>query len=184
MKNISIFCGAHEGNNPKYVEAAKSIAEIISKKGINVLTTALESFKEIGERYHIETMLPVATAAIRRSKNAEAILKTVKQKTGIELRILKEEEEAFYGNYAVRHTMDIKDGVTIDIGGGSTELTLFKNKEVVHSHSFPFGVVSLKRQFFDGKDHNDKKAIEKARKWVKEQFSSLETVGYKSIHIY
>ncbi|RZO25500.1 MAG: TIGR00730 family Rossman fold protein [SAR86 cluster bacterium] len=37
MKNISIFCGAHEGNNPKYVEAAKSIAEIISKKGINVV---------------------------------------------------------------------------------------------------------------------------------------------------
>ncbi|WP_080147201.1 exopolyphosphatase [Marinilactibacillus piezotolerans] len=148
--------------------------QVMSKKGINVLTTALESFKEIGERYHIETMLPVATAAIRRSKNAEAILKTVKKKTGIELRILKEEEEAFYGNYAVRHTMDIKDGVTIDIGGGSTELTLFKNKEVVHSHSFPFGVVSLKRQFFDGKDHNDKKAIEKARKWVKEQFSSLD----------
>ena len=37
MKNISIFCGAHEGNNPKYAEAAKSIAGIISKKGINVV---------------------------------------------------------------------------------------------------------------------------------------------------
>ena len=37
MKNISIFCGAHEGKNPKYVEAAKSIAGIISKKGINVV---------------------------------------------------------------------------------------------------------------------------------------------------
>ena len=37
MKNISIFCGAHEGNNPKYAEAANSIAGIISKKGINVV---------------------------------------------------------------------------------------------------------------------------------------------------
>lgn len=37
MKNISIFCGAHEGNNPIYAEAAKSIAGIISKKGINVV---------------------------------------------------------------------------------------------------------------------------------------------------
>ena len=37
MKNISIFCGAHEGNNPKYAEAAKSLAGIISKKGINVV---------------------------------------------------------------------------------------------------------------------------------------------------
>ena len=37
MKNISIFCGAHEGKNPKYAEEAKSIAGIISKKGINVV---------------------------------------------------------------------------------------------------------------------------------------------------
>jgi uncharacterized protein (TIGR00730 family) len=37
MKNITIFCGAHEGKNPKYAEAAKSIAGIISKKGINVV---------------------------------------------------------------------------------------------------------------------------------------------------
>ena len=37
MKNISRFCGAHEGKNPKYAEAAKSIAGIISKKGNNVV---------------------------------------------------------------------------------------------------------------------------------------------------
>ncbi|MFC6464221.1 exopolyphosphatase [Marinilactibacillus sp. GCM10026970] len=146
----------------------------MSKKGISVLVTTLESFTEIAERYHIESMIPVATAAIRQSTNAKAILKTVKEKTGLKLRILKEEEEAFYGNYAVRHTMDLKNGVTIDIGGGSTELTLFKDKQVVDSHSFPFGVVSLKKQFFDGKDHNDKKAIDKARKWVNEQFTSLK----------
>ena len=37
MKNISIFCGAHEGANPKYAEAAKKIAEIIAKKSINIV---------------------------------------------------------------------------------------------------------------------------------------------------
>ena len=37
MKNISIFCGAHEGNNPKYAEEAKKVAESIAKKGINVV---------------------------------------------------------------------------------------------------------------------------------------------------
>ena len=37
MKNISIFCGAHEGKNPEYASAAKSIAESIAKKGINVV---------------------------------------------------------------------------------------------------------------------------------------------------
>ena len=37
MKNISIFCGAHEGKNPEYAKAAKSIAKLIAKKGINVV---------------------------------------------------------------------------------------------------------------------------------------------------
>lgn len=37
MKNISIFCGAHKGNNPKYAEEAKRVAENIAKKGINVV---------------------------------------------------------------------------------------------------------------------------------------------------
>ena len=37
MKNISIFCGAHEGKNPKYAEAAKLVSEIIAKKGINIV---------------------------------------------------------------------------------------------------------------------------------------------------
>jgi len=37
IENISIFCGAHEGNNPTYAQEAKNIAEIIAKKGINVV---------------------------------------------------------------------------------------------------------------------------------------------------
>ena len=37
IQNISIFCGAHEGNNPIYAEEAKNIAEVIAKKGINVV---------------------------------------------------------------------------------------------------------------------------------------------------
>ena len=37
MKNISIFCGAHEGKNPKYTQSAKIISEAIAKKGINVI---------------------------------------------------------------------------------------------------------------------------------------------------
>ena len=37
MKNISIFCGAHEGKNPKFAQSAKIISEAIAKKGINVV---------------------------------------------------------------------------------------------------------------------------------------------------
>jgi len=37
MNHISIFCGAHEGKNPKYAEAARSVSECIAKQGINVV---------------------------------------------------------------------------------------------------------------------------------------------------
>ena len=37
MKNISVFCGAHEGNNPRYAEDAKKIGEILAAKGVNVV---------------------------------------------------------------------------------------------------------------------------------------------------
>ena len=60
---------------------------------------------------------------------------------------------------------EIENGVSVDIGGGSTEVTLFKDKELFESHSFPFGVVTLKHKFFDGKDHNDKGAIKDMEKF-------------------
>lgn len=150
--------------------------KVMSEEGIQVLLTVLRSFLDIADRYDITKSRAIATAAIRQSTNREAIIKRVNDELGLELEILPEEREAFYGNYAVRHTMDVMDGISIDIGGGSTELTLYKNKEVKSSHSFPFGAVSLQNQFFDGKQHNDKKAIEKARSWVNKQFKSLDWV--------
>src|SRR5207248_2462839 len=42
---------------------------------------------------------------------------------------------------------DIRDGLIIDIGGGSTEVTLLRNRKLLHSVSFPFGAVNTTRQF-------------------------------------
>ena len=63
------------------------------------------------------------------------------------MKIIPELDEAYYGFYAITHTTEIANGVSVDIGGGSTEVTLFKDKELVESHSFPFGVVTLTRMF-------------------------------------
>ena len=52
------------------------------------------------------------------------------------MKIIPELDEAYYGFYAITHTTEIANGVSVDIGGGSTEVTLFKNKELVESHSF------------------------------------------------
>ncbi|MGO1589676.1 MAG: Ppx/GppA phosphatase family protein [Alkalibacterium gilvum] len=148
--------------------------EKMAEDGIKKLITVLKSFTDIAKSYNIVDLIAIATAAIRQSTNKESILARVKEEVGLDLTVLPEKKEAYYGNYAVRYTMDVVDGISIDIGGGSTEITYFENKKVKHVHSFPFGTVSLQKDFFDGLSHNDKKAIKKARKWVKKQLKSLD----------
>ena len=131
----------------------------MSQAGIDVLIKVLKSFKSVADQYQVSALMPVATAAIRQSTNRDDIIKQVRKATKIEMMLLPEEKEAFYGNYAVLHTTQFLNGVTIDIGGGSTEVTYYENKELQQYHSFPFGVVTLKQMFFDGKEHNDPKAI-------------------------
>lgn len=146
---------------------------IMSQSGIDTLITILKSFSQVIDYYHVKNLMPIATAAVRQSTNQADIIKQVKEKTGLELTVLSEEKEAFYGQYAVLHTTQYENGVTVDIGGGSTEVTYFKDKKMVHYHSFPFGVVTLHSLFFSGKAHNDSKGIKKAQEFVKEQFSSI-----------
>ncbi len=146
--------------------------DVMSEEGIKELVHVLDSLVRISRTYQPENEFYVATAAIRRSVNNQEIAERIKNEVGIEIKILSEEEEGYYGNYAVLHTMELRDGITVDIGGGSTELVLFKDKKVEKMVSLPFGGVSLQDDFFDGKDHNDKKAVKKATKWVQEQIEA------------
>lgn len=146
----------------------------MSKEGIQVLIDALHSFKSVSEKFNVTELHPIATAAIRQSKNNADIVKAVKKEGDMDIKIVPEEDEAFYGYYAITHTTEIENGVSVDIGGGSTEVTLFKDKELLKAHSFPFGVVTLNRKFFDGKAHNDKGAIKDMEKFLAQQFDTLD----------
>ncbi|ULG75288.1 Ppx/GppA family phosphatase [Macrococcus brunensis] len=163
----------------QYLDADKVMAE----NGINVLCDTLESFQKVADKFNVEALYPVATAAVRQSKNITEIIDKVEERTGIKMRIISEKEEAYFGFYAVVNTLDYEDGVTVDIGGGSTEVTYYEDKELKFSHSFPFGVVTLQKLFFNGKAHNDSEAIEAARKFVKEQLQSLKWLGQRKVPI-
>lgn len=146
----------------------------MTQKGIEVLTTTLSSFKRVSDKFATDELHPIATAAIRQSTNRDDIIKHIKQQLNITMRIIPEESEAFYGYYAITHTTNISDGISVDIGGGSTEVTLFKDKQLKAAHSFPFGVVTLTKKFFSDKPHNDKHAIKDMEKFLIKQFSQLD----------
>ncbi|MCE4957647.1 exopolyphosphatase [Macrococcoides caseolyticum] len=155
----------------------------MSEKGIEVLCDTLKSFQKVAQKFDVDALYPVATAAVRQAVNIDDIISKVKSHTGIEMRIISEKEEAFFGFYAVINTLDYEDGVTVDIGGGSTEVTFFEDKELKFSHSFPFGVVTLQNMFFKGKPHNDKSAIETAGQFIAEQLRSLRWLEKRRVPI-
>ncbi|UII57214.1 exopolyphosphatase [Cytobacillus spongiae] len=150
-----VFGTYKEAENIKAVARLREYlneGEILEEEGIQVLLKVLAGFKDIIKFHQINSVKCVATATIRQSRNQKSILEKVNTETGFNIQILSEQEEAYYGYYAIIHTTPIEEGVTIDIGGGSTEITYFKDRKIVHSHSFPFGVVSLKERFFQGSD--------------------------------
>lgn len=147
----------------------------MSEQGITILADTLNAFKKILDDYEVTDIYAAATAAIRQAKNRELIIKRMTEETGITIDLLSEEEEAYFGYVAVAHSMDTPSAVTIDIGGGSTELTLFVNKKLQKTISFPFGTVSLKQKFVTGDiiNEEEKKLL---HQYVKKQFEKLEWI--------
>jgi len=137
----------------------------MSDEGIQVLSETLLTFKAMLEDFEVTDVKAAATAAIRQATNRDKIIEEMKERTGIQI-------EAYFGYVAVAYSMGTKSAVTIDIGGGSTEITLFENKEIQQSHSFPFGTVSLKQRFVKGDIINSSEKKELLA-FVKEQFQTL-----------
>ena len=145
----------------------------LSEEGIHLLIETLNKFKKVLEDLEVMDVFAAATAAIRQAENRETIINKAEQQTNIRITIITAEEEAYYGYLAVIHSTSIPTAITIDMGGGSTEVTYFENKEIKFSHSFPFGAVSLKKRFItNGLITTEEKISLLA--FVREQFKSLK----------
>lgn len=144
----------------------------MESEGIDILVHTLQSFQEVTRHHNLQQVKCVATAAIRQAKNQQEIISRVEAETDFSIRILSEYEEAHYGFLAVVNSTPFKDGITVDIGGGSTELTFFENRQLINYHSFPFGALSLKQQFIKG-DTPTKDELRELQAFLQQQFNTL-----------
>jgi len=131
---------------------------------------ALREFLLIAKSLKARKILCVATSAVRDAPNRAEFLKRVKNELGLNIKVIDGEKEAFFGGVAAANLLYEKNGVTIDIGGGSTEFALIKNKRIENTISLKLGTVRLKELFFDKDD------IEGARKYIKNELSKLGKV--------
>lgn len=118
----------------------------ISNKNINNLIKALESFKNLASIYDVVAYRVCATSAMREAKNGKEIIDKIKKKTKIEIEIIDGDTEAKL--ILETHVTDKLDPtgtfLYIDVGGGSTELSIYSKGEQIQSKSFKIGTIRLK----------------------------------------
>ncbi|WP_209125395.1 Ppx/GppA phosphatase family protein [Alkalihalobacillus sp. BA299] len=168
----------HELHNFKVVARLSSHTSIdgsITNKGIKIIVDTLTRFNKIIRTHQIDQIKGVATAAIRLAPNQKEVLEIIKDKTSLSFSILSDYEEAYYGYLAVTNSTNIENGITIDIGGGSTEVTLFKNRKLYEYVSFPFGAITLKKKFIEN-DPPTLDEMDKLKTFLVKQFSSLNWI--------
>lgn len=107
----------------------------------------LRMFKILCDAMEVQEIIAVATAAVRKACNRESFLAEVFDETGLKIRTLTGAEEAFYAYTGVTKTMDLSDGLIMDIGGGSTELIWVQNGRMAEIVSLPFGSINLTKNF-------------------------------------
>lgn len=114
---------------------------------IDKLVSTLQLFKRLGESYEGCEIVAVATAALRKASNGQEIVDRIAHETGIQLKIINGETEAYLDYLAVVSSMNVKDALMMDIGGGSLELVLIRDRELAHSVSLPIGALTLANEY-------------------------------------
>ena len=121
----------------------------LTQDGIEKAAEALLIHKKTAEEYGCALSV-FATAAIRNARNCHEICKKIKELTNIDIDVLTGEDEALLSFYGAVSDFPVKDGVMADVGGGSSEIILFKNGSPVSFCSVPLGSLKAYKTFVSG----------------------------------
>jgi exopolyphosphatase/guanosine-5'-triphosphate,3'-diphosphate pyrophosphatase len=136
----------------------------LSAEAINLSADAIAKFRSIAESRNADSILAVATASVREAQNASEFVSEIKRQTGVSVEVLSSLEEARLIGIAAAQNCNLSEGalMNIDIGGGSTELSLIRDGEPHKLFSMKLGAVGLTEKFITS-DPPKKKEIENLR---------------------
>ncbi|CAA6816923.1 MAG: Exopolyphosphatase (EC [uncultured Sulfurovum sp.] len=139
--------------------------------GIQRAYLALKEFIATTQYYPIDKILCVATSALRDAPNAKEFTTWIKKELNLDIEVIDGKKEALFGAIAAKNLLPVHDGITIDIGGGSSDLSLLKNSKVIQTYSLNIGTVRLKELFFD-----KNRPVEEARAFIKKELQRLPSI--------
>ncbi|UDM31950.1 Ppx/GppA family phosphatase [Lentilactobacillus laojiaonis] len=121
--------------------------KILQPEAMKRTIDALVGFHKIYENYKSIKVIGIATAAVRQAKNQSEFLDQIKQKIGIEIRVLTGNQEAYYDYVGVMNRLGLKNCVILDIGGASCEIVRVEKGKPIHLDSVPIGAVNITEKY-------------------------------------
>ncbi|MEH6944886.1 Ppx/GppA phosphatase family protein [Bacillus sp. JJ722] len=115
----------------------------LTTKGIETACAIISNYKSILENFQIKNVFVFATASLRNIINTDEVVRNIKDRTGFPVDVIAGEEEAKLGFIGASHALKVKDGILVDIGGGSTEITTYEDAQIIKAVSLPIGSLSL-----------------------------------------
>jgi len=107
----------------------------------------IELFAHFCRASGIERVRPLATSAIREASNRRAFVRAARARSGLDVEVLSREQEARYGYLAAVNSTTLTDGVALDIGGGSMQLTRVEDRLAREAGSWRLGAVVTTERF-------------------------------------
>jgi exopolyphosphatase/guanosine-5'-triphosphate,3'-diphosphate pyrophosphatase len=148
---------------------------VISDANITRMINAMEAFKLLMNVHGVERYRACATSAMREASNGEKVTKQVLSQTGVTIDIIGGKEEAAIISSTNLNELIEGDNsyLYVDVGGGSTEFTLFSKGKIVNSKSFKMGTVRL----LSNKKTVNKEIFSNVEKWIKKNTKDLKGVS-------
>lgn len=147
----------------------------VSDDNVKRMIDAMEAFKLLMKVHGVERYKACATSAMREASNGSEVANMIFKKTGIEIHIIGGKEEA-----AIISSTDLNELISgdksylyVDVGGGSTEFTVFSKGEIVTSKSFKMGTVRL----INNAKAENKEGFKKVEAWIKENTQDYRKIS-------
>lgn len=148
----------------------------ISGKNIQRLVKTMQSFELLMQIYEVEKYMACATSALREAKNGADVVQQVRKESGVHIEIIDGKREA-----AIIASTDLKELIKkdrsylyVDVGGGSTEFTVFTGGKLIASKSFKIGTVRILN------DLVKEEVWDAVRTWIQSQIkgdTKVEIIG-------
>jgi len=118
--------------------------KISSKKALHSQQT-IQAFQLLAATHAVSKLRAVATSAMREASNGKKIANQIFQQTGVEIEIISGDEEAqlIFNSFNLLQLQKQQQFVVLDVGGGSTEISIFEHGQKVAARSFELGTIRI-----------------------------------------